>query len=36
MTTPSLSVHIRRLRERLEDVPATPQYIITFRGVGYK
>lgn len=32
----TLSVHIRRLREKLEDVPATPQYIITVRGVGYK
>ncbi|MEK3914293.1 response regulator transcription factor [Paenibacillus sp. FSL H7-0331] len=32
----TLSVHIRRLREKVEDEPATPQYIITVRGVGYK
>lgn len=32
----TLSVHIRRLREKVEDVPATPQYIVTIRGVGYK
>lgn len=32
----TLSVHIRRLREKVEDVPAAPQYIITVRGVGYK
>lgn len=32
----TLSVHIRRLREKIEDVPAAPKYIITIRGVGYK
>jgi DNA-binding response OmpR family regulator len=32
----TLSVHIRRLREKIEDVPAVPRYIITVRGVGYK
>lgn len=32
----TLSVHIRRLREKVEDVPAAPQYIVTIRGVGYK
>lgn len=32
----TLSVHIRRLREKIEDVPAAPKYIITVRGVGYK
>lgn len=32
----TLSVHIRRLREKIEDVPAAPEYIITIRGVGYK
>ncbi|MFC5703969.1 response regulator transcription factor [Cohnella faecalis] len=32
----TLSVHIRRLREKVEDEPAAPQYIITVRGVGYK
>jgi two-component system, OmpR family, response regulator RegX3 len=32
----TLSVHIRRLREKVEAVPAAPQYIVTIRGVGYK
>ncbi|MEC0371296.1 response regulator transcription factor [Paenibacillus chibensis] len=32
----TLSVHIRRLREKIEDIPAAPKYIITVRGVGYK
>lgn len=32
----TLSVHIRRLREKIEDNPAAPNYIITVRGVGYK
>ncbi|PYE48053.1 response regulator transcription factor [Paenibacillus barcinonensis] len=32
----TLSVHIRRLREKVEEIPATPQYIVTIRGVGYK
>ncbi|MGN7412881.1 response regulator transcription factor [Paenibacillus sp. SAF-068] len=32
----TLSVHIRRLREKMEIVPATPEYIVTVRGVGYK
>ncbi|WP_306304721.1 winged helix-turn-helix domain-containing protein [Paenibacillus popilliae] len=32
----TLSVHIRRLREKIEDTPAMPKYIITIRGVGYK
>ncbi|MBT2770979.1 response regulator transcription factor [Halomonas sp. ISL-60] len=32
----TLSVHIRRLREKMEIIPATPEYIVTVRGVGYK
>lgn len=28
----TLSVHIRRLREKVEDIPAAPQYIVTVRG----
>lgn len=32
----TLSVHIRRLREKVEDIPAAPQYIVTVRGIGYK
>ena len=31
----TLDVHIRRLREKLEENPADPQYIITKGGVGY-
>ena len=31
----TLDVHIRRLREKLEENPAQPQYIMTKWGVGY-
>ena len=31
----TLDVHIRRLREKLEENPAEPQYIMTKWGVGY-
>jgi len=32
----TLDVHIRHLREKLEDDPACPQYIVTVRGMGYR
>ena len=32
----ALSVFVRRLREKLEDDPSNPEYIITVRGSGYK
>jgi len=32
----SLDVHIRRLREKIEQDPATPHHIITVRGFGYR
>lgn len=32
----TIMVHIRHLREKLEDDPARPQYIITMKGLGYK
>lgn len=31
----ALNVYIRRLREKIEDDPASPRYILTRRGVGY-
>jgi hypothetical protein len=31
----TVDVHIRRLREKLEENPAEPKYIITKWGVGY-
>jgi DNA-binding response OmpR family regulator len=34
--TGTLDVHIRWLREKIEDDPGHPQYIRTIRGVGYK
>ena len=32
----TMMVHIRHLREKIEDNPATPKYIITMKGLGYK
>ena len=32
----TIMVHIRHLREKLEDNPTAPQYIITMKGLGYK
>ena len=34
--TETIMVHIRHLREKLEDNPTKPQYIITMKGLGYK
>ncbi len=34
--TKTLDVHIKRLRGRIEADPATPQYLVTVRGLGYK
>jgi DNA-binding response OmpR family regulator len=34
--TRTLDVHIRWLREKIEDDPSKPQYIQTVRGVGYR
>ncbi len=31
----TVDVTIRRLREKIEDNPSDPQYILTKRGVGY-
>ena len=32
----TLAVYIKRLREKIEDVPSNPNYIMTQRGLGYK
>lgn len=32
----TMMVHISKLREKIEDDPRDPQYIITVRGLGYK
>jgi two-component system, OmpR family, response regulator RegX3 len=34
--TKTLDVHIKRLRTKLEPDPASPRYLITVRGLGYK
>ncbi|HHW00100.1 MAG TPA: response regulator transcription factor [Clostridiaceae bacterium] len=32
----TVMVHIRHLREKIEDNPSTPKYIVTMKGLGYK
>jgi two-component system response regulator RegX3 len=34
--TKTLDVHVKRLRAKLEPDPATPTYLLTVRGLGYK
>ena len=34
--TKTLDVHIKRLRSKIEPDPATPKYLLTVRGLGYK
>lgn len=35
-STRTVDMHISRLREKIEDDPSSPTYIVTVRGVGYK
>jgi DNA-binding response OmpR family regulator len=35
-TTRTVDNHILKLRQKLEDDPANPQYILTIYGEGYK
>ena len=32
----TLSVYIKRIREKIEDNPKVPEYIVNIRGQGYK
>ena len=32
----TVDVHMRHLRQKLEDDPANPRYLVTVRGTGYK
>lgn len=32
----TVSVHIRRIRERIEEEPSNPKFLLTVRGLGYK
>ena len=32
----SLMVHVRRLREKIEENPSSPKWLLTVRGLGYK
>lgn len=32
----TVMVHVRRLREKIEDDPSNPQYLVTVKGLGYK
>jgi DNA-binding response OmpR family regulator len=34
--TSTVTVHVRRLREKIEDDPSLPRHIQTVRGVGYR
>jgi two-component system response regulator RegX3 len=34
--TKTLDVHVKRLRAKIEPDPATPTYLVTVRGLGYK
>jgi DNA-binding response OmpR family regulator len=35
-STRTVDMHVSRLREKIEDDPGDPRFIVTVRGVGYK
>jgi DNA-binding response OmpR family regulator len=35
-TTRTVDNHVAKVRQKIEDTPADPKYIITIHGVGYK
>lgn len=32
----TIMVHIRKIREKIEDIPGSPKYLLTIKGLGYK
>jgi DNA-binding response OmpR family regulator len=34
--TRTLDTHVKRLRQKIEDDPASPRHLITIRGVGFR
>jgi two-component system response regulator RegX3 len=34
--TKTLDVHVKRLRSKIEPDPASPQHLVTVRGLGYR
>lgn len=34
--TSTVTVHVRRLREKVEDDPSDPRRVVTLRGTGYR
>ncbi|MBU5439943.1 response regulator transcription factor [Tissierella sp. MSJ-40] len=32
----TIMVHIRKIREKIEDIPSSPKYLLTIKGLGYK
>lgn len=32
----TLMVHVRRVREKIEEAPSSPKHLLTVRGLGYK
>ena len=32
----TIMVHIRHIREKIEDIPSSPRQLVTIKGLGYK